>query len=154
MATALSIGNWVFFDSKMEDEPIWLGRVMSNPEQWEGMGILLNNTRRKWTYDNGVEIGVNEVAIFVQWYEKIDLNTRDLTYRVSMAINKPQVQSNFYLLYVSFNMHEINGRINLVPRLRSVAHNRNNCHRKETSLKWQMGISVRQATLSKCGVYN
>jgi len=121
MTTALNIGDWVPFDSKMEDEPIWLGRVMSNSE-WEGMGILLDNTRKKRTYDsNGVEIGVNEGAIFVQWYEKIDLNARDLTYHVSRAINKPQVQSNCYLLYVNFNMHKINGRINLVPRLRSVA---------------------------------
>ena len=153
MATALNIGDWVLFDSKMEDEPIWLGRVMSNPE-WEGMGILSNNTRRKLTYDNGVEIGVNEVAIFIQWYEKIDLNAGDLTYRVSREINKPQVQSNFYLLYVNFNMHEIMGRINLVPRLRSVAHNRSNLHRQETSFKWQMDSSVRQAALSKCGACN
>jgi len=153
MATALNIGDWVLFDSKMEDEPIWLGRVMSNPE-WEGMGILSNNTRRKLTYDNGVEIGVNEVAIFIQWYEKIDLNATDLTYRVSREINKPQVQSNFYLVYVNFNMHEIMGRINLVPRLRSVAHNRNNWHRQETSFKWQMDSSVRQAALSKCGACN
>ena len=58
----------------MEDEPIWLGRVMSNP-QWKGMGVLLNNTRRTRTFNNGVVIGVNEVAIFVQWYENIDLNS-------------------------------------------------------------------------------
>ena len=97
MATSLNIGDWVLFDSKMADEPIWLGRVMSNP-QWEGMGVLLNNTRRKRTYENGVEISANEVAIFVQWYEKIDINSSELTYRALSTINKPQVQSNFYLL--------------------------------------------------------
>ena len=137
----------------MDDEPIWLDRVMSNPQR-EGMGVLLNNTRRTWTYDNGVEIGMNEVAIFVQLYEHIDLNSRDLNYCVSRAINKPQVQSNLYLLYVNFNMHEMNGRINLVPRLRLVAQNRNNWHRQETSFKWQINNSVRQAALSKCGVCN
>jgi len=31
-ANALNIGDWILFDSKQEDEPIWLGRVMSNPE--------------------------------------------------------------------------------------------------------------------------
>jgi len=80
MTTALNIGGWILFDSKMADEPIWLGGVMSNP-QWEGMGVLLKNTRRKGTYENGVEISANEVAIFVQWYEKIDINSRELTYR-------------------------------------------------------------------------
>ena len=139
-------------DSKMEDEPIWLGRVMSNQE-WEGMGVSVNNTRRKQTYDNGVEIGMNEVAIFVQWYEKIDLNAQKLSYRVSRTITKPQVQSNFYLLCVDFNMHEMNGRINLVPRLRAAAQNRNHWHVQETRLKWQMDDSVRQAALYKCGVY-
>ena len=34
MATSLNIVDWVLFDSKMADEQIWLGRVMSNP-QWE-----------------------------------------------------------------------------------------------------------------------
>ena len=68
MALSLNIGDWVLFNSKMEDEPIWLGRVMSNPV-WEGMCIYQNNTRTKKTFDNGVEIGANEVAILVQWYE-------------------------------------------------------------------------------------
>ena len=153
MATSLNIGDWVLFDSKMADEPIWLGRVMSNP-QWEGMGVLLNNTRRKRTYENGVEISANEVAIFVQWYEKIDINSSELTYRASSTINKPQVQSNFYLLYVNFDMHEMNGQTNTVPRLRSVANNRDNWYVKERRFKWQMDKNDRQAALAKCGVYN
>jgi len=61
---------------------------------WGGMCILVNDAARKRTYDNGVEIGINEVAIFVQWYEKIDVNSREPTYRVSRTINKLQVQSN------------------------------------------------------------
>jgi len=153
MATSLNIGDWVLFDSKMADEPIWLGRVMSNP-QWEGMGVLLNNTRRKRTYENGVEISTNEVAIFVQWYEKIDINSSELTYRASSTINKPQVQSNFYLLYVNFDMHEMNGQTNTVPRLRSVANNRDNWYVKERRFKWQMDKNDRQAALAKCGINN
>ena len=46
---------------------------MSNPE-WEGMGVNHNNTRSNQAYDNGVEISINEVVIFVQWYKKIDIN--------------------------------------------------------------------------------
>ena len=43
---------WVLFDSRAEGEPIWLGRVLSNPA-WEGMGILHNTTRRICSYENG-----------------------------------------------------------------------------------------------------
>ena len=42
---------------------------MSNAE-WRGMCWLVNNMSRANTYDNGVQIGADEVAIFVQWYEK------------------------------------------------------------------------------------
>jgi len=94
------------------------------------------------------------VTIFVQWYEKIDINSSELTYRASRTINKPQVQSNFYLLYVNFDMHEMNGQTNTVSRLRSVANNRDNWHVKERRFKWQMDKNVRQAALAKCGVYN
>ena len=151
MAIGLNIGDWVLFDSRMEDEPIWLGRVMSNPE-WEGMGVNHNTTRRKQTYDNGVEISGNEVAIFVQWYEKIDINSRGLNYRASRSISDPQIQSNFYLIYAGFVMHEMSGGVNLVPKLRSVARRQNNWHSKEIRFKWKMDDCVRDAALSKCGL--
>ena len=153
-ALALTIGDWVLFDSKMEDEPIWLGRVMSNPA-WEGMCVALNGDRRAKTYDNGVEIGSNEVGIFVQWYEKMDMNAIELNYRVSRTIDMPQVQSNYYLVRAGFEMHEMhemNGRINPVPRLRTAARNRANWHNKEMRFKWKMDKRVRQEALSKCGV--
>ena len=150
-AKALNIGEWIHFDSKQEDEPIWLGRVMSNPE-WGGMCILVNDTTRRRTYDNEVEIGINEVAICAQWYEKIDVNSRELIYRVSRTINEPQVQSNYYLVNSGFVMHEMNGRVNQVPRLRSVANNRNDWHRKECRFNWTMDNQVRQDALTKCGV--
>ena len=41
MATALNIGDWVLFDSKMEDEPICLGRVMSNPVPEESGPMIM-----------------------------------------------------------------------------------------------------------------
>ena len=112
------------------------------------MCILVNDTTRRRTYDNGVEIGINEVAICVQWYEKIDVNSRELTYRVSRTINKPQVQSNYYLVNSGFVMHEMNGRVNQVPRLRSVVNNRNDWHRKECRFNWTMDNQVRQDALT------
>ena len=45
-------------------------------------------------------------------------------------------------------------QINTVPRLHSVANNRDNWHDKETRFKWQMDKNDRQAALAKCGVYN
>ena len=118
------------------------------------MCILVNDptSTRKRTYDNGVEIGINEVSICVQGYEKIDVNSRELTYRVSRMINKPQVQSNYYLVHSGFVMHEMNDRANPVPRLRSVTHNRNDWHRNECRFNWTMDNQVRQDALSKCGV--
>ena len=151
MALSLNIGDWVLFNSKMEDEPIWLGRVMSNPV-WEGMCIYQNNTQTKKTFDNGVEIGANEVAILVQWYEKIDLNASVLKYRVSKTINIPQVQNNFYLVYTGFEMNENNGRTNIVPKLRSAARMKENWHYKESKFVWEMDDNVRLEALSKCGV--
>ena len=85
------------------------------------MCVSQNISRRKKTYENRVKIGANEVAIFVQWYEKIDLNASALKYRVSRTIHMPQVQSNFYLVYAGFEMSEKNGRTNILPRLRSAA---------------------------------
>ena len=150
-AVGLNIGDWVLFESKMEDEPIWLGRVMSNPE-WEGMCMMQNTTRGKKTYENGVEIGANEVAIFVQWYEKIDLNSNQLDYRVSRTIITPQVQSNYYLVHAGFAMNEKNGGMNPVQRLRLARHNRHNWHNKEFGYQWKTDDNSRQEALSKCGI--
>ena len=59
--------------------------------EWKGMCVLLNSTRRNKIYENGVEIGAIEIVIFVQWYEKKDLNSNELNYWVLRTINKPQV---------------------------------------------------------------
>ena len=101
---------------------------------------------------SGIDIGVvNEVGIFVQWYEKIDVNSSELNCRVSGTITKSQVQNNFYLVHAGFEMHEMSGRVNQVPRLRSVVRNRNNWHSKEIRFEWKMDNIVRQDALSKCG---
>ena len=118
----------------------------------EYRSVLQNITRREKTYENGVEIGANEVTIFVQWYEKIDVNASALKYQVSRTIHMPQVQSNFYLVYAGFEMSENNGRTNIVPRLRSAARIKQNWHNKESKFVWEMDDNVRQEALSKCGV--
>ena len=101
-----------------------------------------------------MKIGANEVAIFIQWYEKIDLNARELHYRVSGSITEPQVQSNYDLVRTNFEMNEMSGRVNAVPRLRSAAtRNRNAWHTKEMGLVWEMDRSVRHHALSKCGLH-
>ena len=76
VTNALNIGDWVIFDNKMEEELIWLDRVMLNPE-WKGIDVWTNETTSKTTFDNGVEIGVNEIALFVQWCEIIDILCAD-----------------------------------------------------------------------------
>ena len=38
-------------DDGGEDEPFWLGRVMSNPA-WGGSGVKVNNTDRFWSFQN------------------------------------------------------------------------------------------------------
>ena len=61
------------FDKSDDDlEPIWLGRVMSNPK-WVGQGVFQNNTSRIVSYSSGVKVGKGEVAFFVLWYEKINV---------------------------------------------------------------------------------
>ena len=65
----MSFGNIFGFEDP--DQPIWLGRVMPNPA-WGGQGVLRNVTGSALSYDMGVEMQNNEVAIYVQWYEKMD----------------------------------------------------------------------------------
>ena len=64
----------------------------------------------------------------------------------------PQVQSNFCLVSAGFEMHEMNGRVNPVPRLRTASCNRDNWHNKEMRCKWKMDNTVRQEALYYCGV--
>jgi hypothetical protein len=47
---------------------------MPNPA-WDGQGVLKNTTGSTTSYPMGIEVKRNEVAIYVQWYEKIDLNS-------------------------------------------------------------------------------
>jgi len=52
LASKLTVGDWVLFDAgDDETEPIWLGRVVSNPS-WDGHGVSQNNTSGMVSYSN------------------------------------------------------------------------------------------------------
>ena len=70
VASELAVGDFVLFDAHDDEvEPIWLGRVMPNPE-WNGQGVYANNSGKNISF-RGVAIGRREVAIYVMWYEKL-----------------------------------------------------------------------------------
>ena len=72
MAKELEVGAFVIFDKHDDElEPIWLGRVVPNPN-WQRQGVYTNNSTRKITF-RGVGVDEGEVAIYVRSYEKIML---------------------------------------------------------------------------------
>ena len=63
-ASELAVGDFVLFDAHDdEDEPIWLGRVIPNPEQ-NGKGVYKNKEGKNVKFNN-VSIGRGKVAIYV-----------------------------------------------------------------------------------------
>ena len=166
-AVNLAVDDWVIFEGNKDksDEPIWLGRVMSNPE-WGGQGVCKNKTRRLKKYPSDVVVGRNEVAVFVMWYEKIDINSDSLDYQISRDIMKPVVQNNRCLIHAGFEMHRMNGKNNPVPKQRtstrstkvlgvySTARRGNQTshdewHDKEFELEWKMDMDDRIIALSR-----
>ncbi len=77
----LVVGDWICIDSNDEGEPIWLGRVMSNP-YWGGKGMFKNETTWTIQYDNVTELTRGDDEIYVMWYEKIDINLDAHDYHV------------------------------------------------------------------------
>lgn len=125
-SAALAVGEWVIYhgigaDGEEDpDQPLWLGRVMPNPD-WNGQGVLKNTTGRTTSYPMGIEVKQNKVAIYVQWYEKIDLNSDELKYHVSRDITEPQVQNNQLLLHSGLKLTRLHGDSNPVPRSRQAS---------------------------------
>ena len=157
------MGDWVIFDSGEEDDPIWLGRVMSHPD-WGGQGVQQNVTRRIQSYPSGAKIGRNEVAMNIMWYEKMDISLDALDYQVSRSFTSPIVQNNKYFIPITVNMHRVLGGSNPVPKLRTSARSnmsisanteaRNNAwHDKEFGLRWKMDNIVRESALSRCNMW-
>ena len=118
----MTVGEWILFHGKDvhgnedPDQPIWLGWVMPNPA-WGGQGVLRNMTGTAERYDMGIEVQNNEVAIYVQWYEKMDVNSDECKYRVNGTL-PPSVQNNQLFLHTGFKMQQLLGDSNPVARSR------------------------------------
>ena len=161
---SLGPGDWVVNDSNDSEEPLWVGRVMSNPD-WDGKGVWRNDSTRTKTFSNGVKINPGQHGIYVMWYEKIDILSDDLDYHVSRTGTKPDVQHNEYMVLQGFNMHRVTGQSNPVPRPRNSSTSRrtqNPCqyqtsfeqwHDKEFGVTWKMDEEVRTEALVRCGMW-
>jgi len=77
---------------------------MPNPA-WGGQGVLRNTPGAAVSYEMGVKVQNknSEVAIYVQWYEKTDLNSDERKYRVNGTL-RPSVQNNQLLLHTGLKM--------------------------------------------------
>jgi len=108
IALGLTQGEFILFDTSEDQlEPIWLGRIMSNPA-WQGQGVCKNDSKRIMTYD-GVKVGKGEVGIYVMWYEKINVMSDSLEYWVSRSESKPMVQNNRYLIRIEVKIQQMMG---------------------------------------------
>ena len=66
---------------------------------------------------DGVHVGRGEVALYVMWYDKINVMSDRLEYLVSMSKVDPMIQNNRYLIPIKVTMHQIFGQPNHVTRL-------------------------------------
>ena len=166
ISMTLTPGDWVANDSNQDDERIWLGKIMANPE-WNGKGVYKNETRSAIRYDSGVVIPPGNIAMYIMWYEKIDILSDDLDYHISRNEVEPMVQSNEYMVLQGFDMHRVAGRSNPVPRPRSVTGQRGfysrvlqnyqttfeQWHNKEYGAVWKMDHKTRREALARCGMW-
>ena len=161
MAQDLTVGDFVLFNqSEDEVEPIWLGRIMSNPK-WKGQGVYKNKSNRNINF-GGTRVSRGEVALYVMWYEKIDVMADRLQYCVSRSEPEPIVQNNCYLIPIEVKLHQMLGTTNVVPRLRSSNRGDNErsainyqrrigeWHDKELEIIWNMDSELNRLALSLC----
>ena len=170
-AADLRIGDFVLWEGAVGDihQPIWLGRVMSNPD-WEGQGVKKNDTKRQMKFPGNLIITPGSVAVYIMWYEKIDVNLDVLDYHVSRDMATPMIQTNRYFICGGFDMHRQKGHSNPVPRLRKSTMNESRksksvykqprtdlkksgktWHNKEFGLVWRMDKVDREAAIAKVG---
>ena len=151
----------MLFDARGDEvEPIWLGRVLPNPE-WNGQGVYTNDSGKQVKF-NGVSISRGEVAIYVMWYEKLNVMSDKLEYVVSRSEREPLVQNNRTLIPVEIKMHQMLGSNNSVPKLRTSTRVENDrsmensqkrirdWHDKELDIIWKMDMELRRLALSLC----
>ena len=160
IASKLTIGDFILFDKNDDEvEQVWLGRIMPNPD-WGGQGVCVNVERGNMSF-GGVQVGRGEVALYVMWYEKINVMSDRLEYLVSTSEVEPMVQNNRYLIPIKVTMHQMLGQRNPVPRLRMSSRGGAACsdagnrrfeewHNKELEIVWKMDLELRRLALSSC----
>ena len=98
--------------------------------------------------------------MFVIWYENINVMVNDHEYWVSRTETIPIVQNNKYLIPLGFEMHQMLGEKNSVPKLRTSTRSDlsrsflNNTKRiedwqdKEYGIIWKMDDELRRTALA------
>ena len=162
-AAKLTVGAWVTFAGQgdNEDDPLWLGRVMSI-SSWGGQGVRQNTTRRIHFYNNKqLKIYKQEVATCVMWYEAIGISSDALEYQISREHTTPVVTSDYSFIPISFDMHRILRQSHPVSKIRVSTRpgtGGNTSHQttadcwlsKEFCLRWKMDKALRDNALSCC----
>jgi hypothetical protein len=160
LAAQLAVGEWALFAAPNDDDDqqIWLGRIMSNPE-WGGQGTRQNTTRRQHSYNGGMRVGPREAAMNIIWYESIGAGVGALEYHLSRVDTTPVIQNSRTFIPLHFEMHQVIGRVNPVPKLRistrpsgqdnaSYQTTFERWHDREFGMRWKMDEEVRITALA------
>ena len=160
IASKLTVGDFILFDKSGDEvEQVWLGKIMPNLD-WGGQGVCVNVERGNMSF-GGVQVGRGEVALYVMWYEKINVMSDRLEYLVSTSEVEPMVQNNRCLIPIEVTMHQMLGQRNPVPRLQMSSRGGAACsdagnrrfeewHNKELEIVWKMDLELRRLALSSC----
>ncbi len=85
---------------------------------------------------------------------KIDFNSEELEYHVSRSIVEPNVQSNEYMVLQGFQMHQVTGCKNPVPKHQSKSMYQTTFeqwHDNDFGVCWKMDGETRRKALARCG---
>lgn len=165
MAESLSPGDFVVYDASSHDEvqPFWLGRVMAN-DDWDGKCTWTNDTRGTRTIGD-IEIGRNEVAMNILWYER---RGEGRVYNFPEDNIRPIVQCNRYLIMAGIKPTQIHGQYNRVqmPRRRvassageyarpqlDLQERESGWYRRETNCVYEISEVHYNDALSKLGLW-
>jgi len=94
IASGLELGMWVLYDSKKSLQPIWLGRMLSNPD-WAGKYSWVNDTSR-WRKHLFTTIKPGQVGPYIQWYEKTNVNSTTTCFEIPSLNSGEAVGSELY----------------------------------------------------------
>ncbi len=131
-------GDWIIIDS---NDSVGLEGLWLTPS---GIKVVSGKIETK-PKPSMIELNTNDVAMYIMWYEKMNVNSDKLQYQVNKTIHKPVVQSNYYLIHSKFDMIRVKGDLNRVPKPRNTSHSRRSdqktfedWHNNEFSIIWEM----------------